>query len=113
MNAVICPLAIVPVRKEPSDRSEMVTQWLFGETAEVLERLPNWTKLVFDHDGYEGWVDNKQIAVCTTPNNDPDLRVVDLSAILDLGERQVHLPYGSVLPFTPMASLLGRIVVFP
>jgi len=99
MKAVICPLSIVPVRKEPSDRSEMVTQWLFGETAEVLERLPNWTKLVFDHDGYEGWVDNKQIAVCTTPNNEPDLRVVDLSAIVDLGERQVYLPYGSVLPF--------------
>ncbi|MFZ1331107.1 MAG: C40 family peptidase [Flavobacteriales bacterium] len=99
MTAVICPLSIVPVRKEPTDRSEMVTQWLFGETAEVLERTPKWTKLVFDHDGYEGWVDNKQIAACTTPNNEPDLRVIDQSAIVDLGERQVLLPYGSVLPF--------------
>ncbi len=38
MPAVICPLSIVPVRKESNDRSEMITQWLFGETAEVLER---------------------------------------------------------------------------
>ena len=37
MNAVICPLSIVPVRAEPSDRSEMVSQWLFGETAQVLD----------------------------------------------------------------------------
>lgn len=99
MRSVICPLSIVPVRKEPSDRAEMVTQWLFGETAEVLERKDNWSKLVFDHDGYEGWVDNKQIALCSTPNNEPDLRVIDQSAIVDLGDRQVLLPHGSVLPF--------------
>ncbi len=61
MNAVICPLAIVPVRAEPSDRAEMVTQWLFGETAEVVETTPKWSRLRFDHDGYEGWVDNKQL----------------------------------------------------
>ncbi|HNK42972.1 MAG TPA: SH3 domain-containing protein, partial [Flavobacteriales bacterium] len=64
MPSVICPLSIVPVRKEPSDRSEMVTQWLFGETAEVLERDGAWSRLCFDHDGYEGWVDNKQITRC-------------------------------------------------
>ena len=69
MKHVICPLSIVPVRKEPSDRSEMVTQWLFGETAEVLERTDKWSRLCFDHDGYEGWVDNKQIAPCTTPEH--------------------------------------------
>ncbi|MBK7268757.1 MAG: SH3 domain-containing protein [Flavobacteriales bacterium] len=71
MDHVICPLSIVPVRKEPSDRSEMTSQWLFGETAEVLERTEKWSRLQFDHDGYEGWVDNKQIAECTTPNFDP------------------------------------------
>ena len=68
MPAAIAPLSIVPVRAEPSDRAEMVTQWLFGETAEVLEEKGNWSKLRFDHDGYEGWVDNKQIAPCPTPN---------------------------------------------
>lgn len=99
MIAVICPLSTVPVRKEPTDRAEMVSQWLFGETAEVLEKQGNWTKLVFDHDGYEGWVDNKQIALCTTPNDEPDLRVISHDSLVDLGERQVQLPYGSVLPF--------------
>lgn len=106
MASVICPLSIVPVRRDPDDRSELVTQWLFGETAEVVERQPKWSRLLFDHDGYEGWVDNKQILPCTTPNVDPDLRVIDQISIADLGDRQVLLPYGAVLPFYEEGSIL-------
>lgn len=99
MGSVICPLAIVPVRAEPSDRAEMVSQWLFGETGQEIERRAEWTRVRFDHDGYEGWVDNKQIAGCANPNYDPDLRVIGHDTIVDLGTRQVLLPYGAVLPF--------------
>lgn len=99
MKVAICPLSIVPVRKEPGDRAEMVSQWLFGETADVLERTEKWTRLQFHHDGYTGWVDNKQVIECETPNFDPDLRVIEQAPILDLGDRQVMLPYGAVLPF--------------
>lgn len=106
MPAVISPLSIVPVRAEPSDRAEMVTQWLFGETAEVLEEKGNWSKLRFDHDGYEGWVDNKQVAPCPTPNYDPDLRVIAPNSIVDLGDRQVVLPYGGILPFYEEGTIL-------
>lgn len=108
MPSVICPLSIVPVRKEPDHRAEMVTQWLFGETAEVLERKPNWSRLLFDHDGYEGWVDNKQLEACHTPNLDPDLRVIDQSTVVDLGERQVLLPYGAVVPFYEEGTILWQ-----
>lgn len=108
MNSVICPLSIVPVRKDANDRSEMITQWLFGETAEVLERQEKWTKLQFDHDGYEGWVDNKQIADCTTPNFDPDLRVMNQHTVVDLGDRQVLMPYGGVLPFYDSGHILWQ-----
>ena len=56
----ICNLSIVPCRKEPSDRSEMVTQLLFGEHFEILEEKKSWTLIRVDHDGYECWIDNKQ-----------------------------------------------------
>ncbi len=108
MNAVICPLSIVPVRAEPSDRSEMVSQWLFGETAQVLDTEGNWSRLRFDHDGYEGWVDHKQILPCLTPNFDPDLRVIDGNTIVDLGERQIPLTYGAVLPFYEEGTILWQ-----
>ncbi|HBS53138.1 MAG TPA: hydrolase Nlp/P60, partial [Flavobacterium sp.] len=40
----ICNLAIIPVRAEPSDRSEIVSQVLFGEHFEVVEELKQWRR---------------------------------------------------------------------
>lgn len=59
MNA-ICPLAQIPVRSEPSERSEMVTQILFGETFNILEEKGNWLLVRIHIDNYEGWIDRKQ-----------------------------------------------------
>ena len=56
----ICNLAIVPVRLEPSDRSEQVTQLLFGEHFTILEQQTKWSKIKIAFDNYEGWIDNKQ-----------------------------------------------------
>ena len=41
----ICNLAIIPLRFEPSDKSEIVSQILFGEHFEVLEQLKQWSKI--------------------------------------------------------------------
>lgn len=48
------------MRREPSDRSEMVNQLLLGDTFTVIERQEKWSRIRCDYDGYEGWVDNKQ-----------------------------------------------------
>ena len=60
MRYAICSLSVVPVRREPSDASEMTTQALFGEIFKVLERRASWSRIRLHHDGYEGWVSNKQ-----------------------------------------------------
>lgn len=59
-NQGIITLSIVPMRKEPSDASEMVSQGLFGESFTILERDEKWLKIRLHHDGYEGWISNKQ-----------------------------------------------------
>jgi gamma-D-glutamyl-L-lysine dipeptidyl-peptidase len=56
----ICNLSIVPCRKEPSDRSEMVTQLLFGEHFEILEEQGSWNRIRIAYDDYECWIDKKQ-----------------------------------------------------
>ena len=56
----ICNLGIVPIRSEASDKSEMVSQLLFGDTFKIIETTPKWTKIVTTFDTYEGWIDNKQ-----------------------------------------------------
>lgn len=61
MEFGIINLSIVPVRAEPSDRSEMVTQLLFGELLVVEEYRTTWACIRNVYDNYEGWVDRKQI----------------------------------------------------
>lgn len=61
----LCNLAIVPLRLEPSDRSELVTQVLFGETFTILEKKEKWSRISLAADLYEGWIDNKQFTEIT------------------------------------------------
>ena len=53
---------VTPVRQEPSEGSEQLTQLLFGEVCEILDRLPRWTKIRSTLDGQEGWVDFKMLS---------------------------------------------------
>jgi gamma-D-glutamyl-L-lysine dipeptidyl-peptidase len=61
MNYGISGLSLIPVRKEPSERSEMVTQILFGEHFEIQEEMVGWCHVKLEFDGYDGWVDQKMI----------------------------------------------------
>ncbi len=56
----ICNLANIPLRSEPSDRSEIVSQVLFGEAFLILEKNKNWLKIQLQYDDYQGWIDAKQ-----------------------------------------------------
>lgn len=58
----ICKVSIAPVRRAADDKSEMVTQLLFGECLSIYnKRGRNWLKVMSQYDNYIGWVDTKQI----------------------------------------------------
>lgn len=56
----ICKLSVIPARSEPSSKSEMVTQLLFGETYTILEERDDWVKIKTDSDNYEAWISHNQ-----------------------------------------------------
>ncbi len=60
MQYGICNLSLVPLRFDPSDTSELVSQILYGEHFKILEQRKNWSKVRLAFDKYEGWLDNKQ-----------------------------------------------------
>lgn len=66
----ITPLAVLPVRKEASDKSEMVTQLLFGDIFGILELNGQWAFIRNSYDLYEGWIDVRQIMSITPENFD-------------------------------------------
>lgn len=63
MPHAVCLLSVVPVRSEPGDRYEMVTQLLFGDLVEITEFNGGWTHVKVLYDGYTGWIDAKQCSI--------------------------------------------------
>lgn len=61
MSVGICTMPLLPIRKEPSERSEMTTQLLFGELFEVLEEKDSWSLIRNVTDKYIGWGTSKMI----------------------------------------------------
>jgi hypothetical protein len=60
MNYGIIKLPLVPGRAEPSDKSEMITQYTYGEPYTVLESTAKWKLIESAVDGYQSWIDGKQ-----------------------------------------------------
>src|SRR5665213_4006677 len=56
MEYMVCCVPVSPMRAEPSHKSEMVSQQLFGEKSFIIERNKDWLKVQSKYDGYSGWV---------------------------------------------------------
>jgi len=63
MSYVVCIVVVAPLRREAEHRSEMVSQLLLGEFAEVLEVSSDFFRVRCIYDGYEGWCQRKQMEV--------------------------------------------------
>ncbi|NBC06888.1 MAG: SH3 domain-containing protein [Bacteroidetes bacterium] len=63
---VICPFSNVPIRNGSTNKSEILSQLLFGELAEVIERKGRqWIKVRCAWDNYVGWVAANQLMPIT------------------------------------------------
>ena len=78
---VIANATVVPVRENPSEGAEQLTQLLFGEVCEVLDRLPRWTKIRSLVDTQEGWVDFKMVTLTSEPSEQLALRVLNAPVV--------------------------------
>ena len=86
-------LPLAPLRAAPSERSEMVSQLLFGEAVEVLEQGAGWLHVRNAADRYEGWVGSAQ---CQPIG-------LEEYAILSAW------PYRASSPLTPVVTSIGRL----
>lgn len=57
----ICNLSVTPLRASASDESEIQSQLLFGDYVTILEKGAPWIRVKNHTDGYEGWMDFKQL----------------------------------------------------
>ena len=103
MKFGIAKISIVPMRKEPSAESEMVSQVLFGEHYSVLNHKNGWLYIQMANDGYEGWIDKRmyhEIPRDQKEQLDTERRVFafDLTNKVSKNHSSFQVVLGSVLP---------------
>jgi uncharacterized protein YgiM (DUF1202 family) len=59
MNTRRSNISVLAMRKEPSHRSEMVSQILFGDEVRIHEENGEWALISTQHDGYRAWIESK------------------------------------------------------
>ncbi|MDR0970322.1 MAG: C40 family peptidase [Lentimicrobiaceae bacterium] len=65
MEKGICNYTVLALRATPSDKSEMVSQLLYGDSYQIIEEETNYFRIRTDFDAYEGWLDKKQHVALT------------------------------------------------
>ncbi len=110
----VCLLAAIPLRAEPADSSEMVSQILFGETFEILESNAKWHKTKCTFDDYIGWIDKKQAILISEQQfnhwNSSNLKPVniDFCYLENLQTKSLmRIPAGSTIPANTENLTLG------
>ncbi|WP_341215003.1 C40 family peptidase [uncultured Wocania sp.] len=103
MQYGICNLSIISMRLDPLDKSELISQVLYGDYFKVLEQRKYWSKIRLAFDNYEGWIDNKQYFEITekqykTLNQElPKLSADLVEFIQDKNEQLYSISLGSSL----------------
>jgi gamma-D-glutamyl-L-lysine dipeptidyl-peptidase len=103
----VCRLSLVPVRSESSDKSEQVTQLLFGDHYEVIEESANkkWFKIRIHFDQYEGWIDRLQFHEITPEYYEyisrADFKITtDLTSSMLYNKIPLMILMGSIIPIS-------------
>ncbi len=105
MKYAIASSAVIPLRPEASEKSEMLTQIMFGEHLEVFGTIGNWANVRNAVDGYLGWIDKKTLIEIDEKqfhklNEHGEVYVLSelFSFVTDEKNTEYILPAGSSLP---------------
>lgn len=112
MPLAITIVPVMPLRAEPSHKSEMISQAIFGECVETeTVNADGWVKVRLQYDGYEGWVTQSHLETITLDlYNAPYTHIAtQWAARLSLNGQPVYIPYGSLLKLS--ASQWGNVKV--
>ena len=103
MKYGIVELSVIPGRAEPSDKSEMVTQLLFGDIFSIIEESNKFIRVKIQYDNYECWICKKQFLPIDKNefieiSNSPYHCVTDLVHVISYKKKIFPIVQGSCIP---------------
>jgi gamma-D-glutamyl-L-lysine dipeptidyl-peptidase len=99
MSFGICCVPVTPLRAEPSHRTEMVSQLIFGETCVILEAAPDhWLKIRCMYDNYEGWCQEYQVQQLEQLPDTSVMLTCEWVSLITYNGKPMHVPFGTNIP---------------
>ncbi|MFW5821616.1 MAG: NlpC/P60 family protein [Bacteroidota bacterium] len=116
----ICLQPFIPLRLAASERSEMITQILFGEMFIIKEhqKESGFSYIINENDKYEGWVDEKTIKYITQKEQESILsypaKIVSTREyrVVDTYKNEMWLSAGSILRIKPGNNIYGTLSMY-
>jgi len=89
----------IAIRSEPSEKAEMTSQLIFGETFNIVEQDEKWTQIKSLSDNYLGWCSSNIINDCKLISDNYLLNNVisNLYSTAKLHNNIIYIPAGSFL----------------
>lgn len=110
-----CVVPVSPMRASAAHRSEIVSQLVYGETCEIIEKENEyWCQVICDYDGYEGWCQRDQLDICASNAESRILLSTAWVQRIVLGSGQaMMIPFGSHVELTdncwnPVTAILSE-----
>ncbi len=100
MSRAVCCVPVSPLRAEPSHRTEMTSQLVFGESCEILEETKGeWYRIRVKYDGYEGWCQLTHLAEVGAAEYDEEYSALtpEWVNVLEYNGHPMKVPMGSHL----------------
>ena len=116
----ICLQPFIPVRISKKEKSEMVTQLLFGEIFSISDynKETGFSYIINENDSYEGWIDNKTISYLS-PKELENIRAYPEKIarsreyrVVDKYKNEMWLSAGSILRIEPGNNIYGTLSMF-
>lgn len=103
MRFGIVHLAQAPMRAEASEKSEMISQLLFGECVHIISHDPKWLQVKNVYDGYQGWVSDKQVVEISPEEYERSsanatILCADIGGMIKVNNQNCPVTMGAVFP---------------
>ena len=98
MDFIINLIPLIPIRREPNHKSEMVSQMLFGEKAKIISYSKEWVEIKTQFDSYQGWIELKSAASYDPKLKDKWTFTSKPISIVKKANSSFLIPSGSEIP---------------
>ena len=101
MKYGIIDLNVIAVRAEKNAKSEIISQFFFGESLTILKKLKKWSYVESNLDNYKGWVRNLHFKSITKKENDKIQSIKKVFSTNELmlfkNNNEITVPTGSLI----------------